>query len=158
MTYKTHRVYRWRCIRTSLAWWLELAELPTAGHRTWPLRLEPFFSCNSDLPALLVHWGNRIGCVLLGRLKVLILGVSPCVGIAGWEEEGGGGMGRSVACRRGDSGWWVQSSQIWSRPPQAPPGSISHCSPWQEDSLFCSFVALKIILSIGHFTLAHWHV
>ena len=28
----------------------------------------------------------------------------------------------------------------------------------KEDSLFCSFVALKIILSIGHFTLAYWQM
>ena len=85
--------------------------------------------------------------MLLGRLKVLILGESPCVGIAGWEEEGWVGVLLAGGEIVGDECKAARFGVDRPRLHLAPSPTV-HSD--KEDSLFCSFVALKIIILLWH--------
>ena len=139
--------YRWRYIRTSLAWWSELTKLPTPAHRTWPLRtlFLPTFGFG-----LFGKWsGIWAGLVGFSRKWVLPkwVEVRGCLLVRCSEEGGGQGCclrSREVVVVRGEQG-----SQVWSWLPQA---NIPHCSLWHL--LFCFSLAFGFIVWNGHLHMA----
>ena len=108
--WNTHVLNRWRCIRTSLAWWSELTKLPTAAHRTWPLW--SLFSRRAILICLL----HRVVEEEIGSRSWALL----------WKREG---VYNWVGCclRWVGLGPDLESSRPWPPPAPLPPDKPQNC-------------------------------